>query len=266
MRGMTHAEASMTLYQISKSLDVLDEQGRETKIATSLLLKQRITEGQSELPLIMEKSEYKREIYFLTAMRRLGILDSFRTYLEDAEALRKRNLKKYCALQWMKIVLLSIISMGFIILIDPVNEHQVGWALMIVVTWILGMIIPASNLLNNTDHSDNEFYLEVTSKDDEYDEVLDDEDYDEIDDDITVYVKELKMRRYGINDTPYYYRYPQVACEAALRYGTILDNPLINLSWADRRYHNDEEYVRMEDLVCEIFRIERRPVVMDEEE
>ena len=262
MRGMTHAEASTALYQISKSLDVIDGARKET------LIRPHIYEGPDILTLAMENSDCKREIYFLTAMRHLGILDSFRAYLDDAEALRKKNIKKYYALQWMKIILLSIISMGFVILIDPVNEKQIGWALMIVLTWILGMIIPANNLLRDTDHYDDEFSLNVTSKDDEYDDVLNDEDDeypDEVDDDVVTYVRDLKMRRYGIYDVPYYYQYPHIACETALYYGTILDNPVINVSWTDRRYHNEEEYVRMEELVCDIFHIERHPVSVDEE-
>lgn len=226
---LQHDEAAITLAEIGKSIAALEER-LIAHYKTSIGGIRKKVIDPDELSVLLDDPYISRELYFLSAIRNLGLLDTLRKYLEEQELIRTEEEEECRRTTRIQNIILTIFvwvggsGLGFILgyLFNegiPLAIHPsvvLTEILLTIFIWILPLQhIRYSEIEEDLDT--NPFHIKFTSTMEEYE----------------TYAAELDLllntfyREDQAIDRSQYWNFPITTVEVANFYGSLLTNPTI---------------------------------------
>lgn len=224
-----HDEAAITLAEIGKSIGALEER-LLAHYKTSIGGIRKKVIDPDELGMLLDDPYVSRELYFLSAIRNLGLLDTLRKYLEEQEFIRTEEDEECRRTTRIQNIILTIFvwvggsGLGFILgfLFNdgiPLTIHP-----SVVLTEILLTIfiwaLPLQRVRYPEAEEDldtNPFHIKFTSTMEEY------ESYSAA---LDVLLNTFYREDQDV-DRSQYWNFPMTTVEVANFYGSLLTNPTI---------------------------------------
>lgn len=226
---LQHDEAAITLAEIGKSIGSLEEQ-LMVHYKTSIGGIRKKVIDPDELSVLLDDPYISRELYFLSAIRNLGLLDTLRKYLEEQTTIRTEEEEECRQTTRIQNIILTIFvwvggsALGFILgfLFNegiPLTVHP-----SVVLTEIFLTIFIWALPLQRIHYPEAEEDLDMNPFRIKFTSTM--RDYEEYSTELDLLLNAFYRADQYI-DRSQYWNFPMTTLEVANFYGSLLTNPTI---------------------------------------